>query len=288
MSRIRSIHPGIWTDVEFVGLSPFARLLFIGIWNECDDKGIFLWSPMHLKMRILPADNVDASALLDEIEVAGRVRRYEVDGKWYGAVKNFAKFQRPKKPNDIHPASPETLVFAGHSSEAKPDEDVAGANQFPTSGEKSPQMEEGGGNRSSEANASVAAPSAVDLTKAVFDIGIKILMATGLPEKRARSMLGKWRSEYGDGPTIAILSRAEIVRPEVPIEWITQGLKAERNRTNGQSAERFPQPTTLDAINRAIELTGGAEGRDAPRPASSDWGAGRLPDPMLALGYVER
>lgn len=140
----------------------------------------------------------------------------------------------------------------------------------------------------SEANASVAAPSAVDLTKAVFDTGIKILMATGLPEKRARSMLGKWRSEYGDGPTIAILSRAEIVRPEVPIEWITRALQAERNRTNGQSAERFPQPTTLDAINRAIELTGGAEGRDAPRPASSDWGAGRLSDSMLALGDVER
>ena len=68
MSRIRSIHPGIWTDEAFVSLSGFARLMFIGLWNECDDKGTFQWSPLQMKMRILPADNVNAAELLSEIE----------------------------------------------------------------------------------------------------------------------------------------------------------------------------------------------------------------------------
>lgn len=147
MSRIRSIHPGLWTDEAFVSLSPFARLLFMGMWNECDDKGLFVWSPLQLKMRLLPADNVDAAALMAEIEAAGCIRKYEIGGKAYGAVRNFAKFQRPKKPNDIHPSTPEILEFAGHNGELAQDEGNVVPHQFPTIGEKSPQMEDGGGKR---------------------------------------------------------------------------------------------------------------------------------------------
>lgn len=145
MSRIRSIHPGLWTDEEFVSLSAFARLLFMGLWNECDDKGLFEWKPVTLKMRLLPADNLDAAALLDEIEAAGCVRRYEINGKSYGAVRNFAKFQRPKKPNDIYPATAEIMEFAGHSGEQVDTDGHSVPNQFPTSGEIAPQMEDGGG-----------------------------------------------------------------------------------------------------------------------------------------------
>lgn len=138
MSRIRSVHPGLWTDEEFVTLSPFARLLFMGLWNECDDKGTFEWKPLTIKMRLLPADNIDVAALLTEIEAVGAIRQYEIDGKKYGAVRNFCRFQRPKKPNDVYPVTPEIRNYCGMVSEALP-------NQFPTSGEISPQMEDGGG-----------------------------------------------------------------------------------------------------------------------------------------------
>lgn len=144
MSRIRSVHPGLWTDEAFVSLSPFARLLFMGIWNECDDKGTFPWSPLTMKMRILPADNVDAAALMDEIEAAGQIRSYTIDGKKYGAVRNFAKFQRPKKPNDVHPATAEIRAFVGISGEPGSDEGASVPNLFPTDGENPPQMEDGG------------------------------------------------------------------------------------------------------------------------------------------------
>lgn len=156
MSRIRSVHPGIWTDEDFVTLSSFARLLLIGLWNECDDKGIFEWKPVTLKMRLLPADNVDAAALLDEIAKAGAIMRYEIGGKAYGAVRNFGKFQRPKKPNDIHPATQVVLAFCGIGSEPDALEADYSVNdfrtssppvphQFPTAGEIAPQMEDGGG-----------------------------------------------------------------------------------------------------------------------------------------------
>jgi hypothetical protein len=103
MARIRSIHPGLWTDETYVSLSPFARLLFLGIWNECDDMGSFEWSPVKLKMRLLPADSVDAVALLEELTDAGCIMAYEAGGKRYGAVRNFCQYQRPKKPNSTYP-----------------------------------------------------------------------------------------------------------------------------------------------------------------------------------------
>lgn len=165
MSRIRSIHPGLWTDEEFVTLSPMARLLLIGMWNECDDKGTFVWSPLQLKMRVLPADNVDAAALLGEIETAGFVMKYEVGGKNYGAVRNFTKFQRPKKPNDIHPTTAQIRAFVGYSGEPETDNPAEVPDQFPTPSEIAPQMEEEGGRREDvkeEPNGSRASGDAPD------------------------------------------------------------------------------------------------------------------------------
>ncbi len=166
MSRIRSVHPGLWTDEAFVSLSGFARLLLIGVWTECDDKGVFAWSPLQLKMRILPADNVDTGELLAELIASGCVRKYEIGGKCYGAVRNFAKYQRPKKPNDIHPANAEILAFAGHNSEPSENEQDVVPNQFPTDGENPPQMEDGGWREGEEPKGS-SAPMDAPLTTRV-------------------------------------------------------------------------------------------------------------------------
>jgi hypothetical protein len=286
MSRIRSIHPGLWTDVEFVAMSPFARLLFIGIWNECDDKGIFLWSPLQLKMRVLPADNIDASALLAEIEAAGSVRRYEIDGKAYGVVKNFAKFQRPKKPNDLYPAPFEALAFAGHSSEPLPDQENKVRKQFPTDGEKSSQMEDGGGN--TEPNGSGVPPTAIDVQKAIFDTGVTILKAAGRNDREARSILGRWRKQFSDSEVLTALSRCQVERPSEPVEWVTKALQAERNRQHGQPVNRYAPASTVDAVQRAFELTGDAPHGSAAGPPAGDHRIGQMPDPVRPIGYVER
>ena len=98
MSRIRSIHPGLWTDENFVTLSPMARLLFMGIWTECDDGGAFEWRPLRLKMRILPADSIDIDALLSELITANCVCHYTSDGTDYGGFGTSVAFSAPKSP----------------------------------------------------------------------------------------------------------------------------------------------------------------------------------------------
>lgn len=145
MSRIRSIHPGLFTDEAFVSLSPMARIFLMGIWTECDDIGLFEWSPLKLKMRILPADAADANELLAEIEAQQCIAKYEIGGKSYGAVRNFCQYQRPKKANSVHPQTAEILAFVNIKARSTRDGSEPEGNQLPTNGEKSRQMEDGGG-----------------------------------------------------------------------------------------------------------------------------------------------
>ena len=145
MARIRSIHPGQWTDEAFVAVSPLARLLALGLRNEADDEGVFPWKPLTLKMRLLPADNVDVAVLLAELEAANIVRKYEVDGVHYGAIRNFYLFQRPKFPKLTHPRLPWVPAYCGHKGSLVPQDDGNGsepmAERFGTETEIAPQME---------------------------------------------------------------------------------------------------------------------------------------------------
>jgi len=144
MARIRSIHPGFFTDERLVSTSVEARLLFLGLGVEADDKGVFEWKPVTLKMRIFPADNMDIEALLSELEDAHVIQSYEIDGRKYGAIRNFRRHQRPKTPNDVHPITPEIGNYVG-LPEPKPEKPTDDGKPFPRKGEKAIQMEDGGG-----------------------------------------------------------------------------------------------------------------------------------------------
>lgn len=142
MPRIRSTHPGQWTDEAFVSRSPLARLLAIALRNEADDGGVFEWKPLQIKMRLLPVDNCDAAALLAELEEADLVRGFEHGGRRFGAIRNFLRFQRPKKPSRFYPR-PESLdAYVGLGSEPGDDEGGSGSgpggSQGPLGGEAVP------------------------------------------------------------------------------------------------------------------------------------------------------
>jgi hypothetical protein len=160
MARIRSIHPGLFTDEAFMTASPHARLLIIGIWCEAWDDGVFEWKPLTLKARLFPVDAVSVPDLLAELVALGFVKQFDASGKQYGAIRNFQKYQRPKKPNSSH-VLPELLRAYVHQV----------PNQFGTSGEKSPQMEDGGwregeeGEDTASAASSASAPE-IDLIEA--------------------------------------------------------------------------------------------------------------------------
>ncbi len=167
MARIRSIHPGLWTDEAFVSVSPLARLLCMGLWNEADDQGIFEWKPLTLKIRLLPTDAVNVADLLNELSDVNIVCQFVIGGRSYGAIRNFGRFQRPKSPNSTYPITPEirkyvaldaqkrgtrgesdsggSEVYAADPTTFPPNGEIEAVKQtpFPPNGEKSPQMEEG-------------------------------------------------------------------------------------------------------------------------------------------------
>lgn len=183
MARIRSIHPGIWTDEGFMALSAHARLLLIGLWNEAFDDGVFEWKPLTLKARIFPVDAVIVDDLLAEVEAVGFIRpAYSPDGeKRIGLIRNFQRFQRPKKPNSSGMLPDEWREYVGlkgDSSEPVP-------NQFRTSGEKSPQMEDGGWNRKGKEDYSAA--DAASSSRYAFEHGVIRLNSKDLE---------KWRDAY--------------------------------------------------------------------------------------------
>lgn len=142
MSRIRSIHPGIWTDEDFVELSMPARLFLIGLWGEADDYGVFEWKPLRLKMRLAPIDDIDAAALLSEIARKKQIVPIMRGDKHYGVIKNFRKFQRPKNPSaPIIPLDQEINGIVGLPLGDIPTPDLPQATPLPT--EIPPQMEDG-------------------------------------------------------------------------------------------------------------------------------------------------
>jgi len=93
MAKIRGIKPELWTDEDFVELSPFARLLWVGLWNHACDNGHLQDKSKQIKMRVLPTDDVNCAELLREIEVRGLIER--ADG-WI-TIPNLSHHQKPHK-----------------------------------------------------------------------------------------------------------------------------------------------------------------------------------------------
>jgi len=104
--RIRSIHPEQWQDGDFCSMTPMTRLLVLGIRNMADDYGVFPWRVDHIKAAIFPHDQIsldDVEDFLKEAMAFNQVKYYEVDDTSYGIIRNFCKYQSPRKPNSKYP-----------------------------------------------------------------------------------------------------------------------------------------------------------------------------------------
>lgn len=93
MPKIRGFKADLWTDESFVELSPFARLLWLGMWNYACDNGHLQDKSKQIKMRVLPTDEINCAELLREIEKQGLIER--ADG-WI-TVPNLTHHQSPHK-----------------------------------------------------------------------------------------------------------------------------------------------------------------------------------------------
>lgn len=98
MARIRSLKPEFFTSEQIVSVSIPARMLFQGMWVFGDDDGYIAASPVQLKMKVFPADDVNVTALLDELEEAALIERLHVDQGEVLRVPSFLNHQSPKYP----------------------------------------------------------------------------------------------------------------------------------------------------------------------------------------------
>lgn len=111
MARIRSVKPEFWTDPDVVSLPPLARLLFIGCWNHADDYGVLKDDPAELKLRILPADDVDAFELVDLLVERDLVlRRKAEDGTAVLVIRTFTVHQKIDKRSCGRWGHPDTFT----------------------------------------------------------------------------------------------------------------------------------------------------------------------------------
>lgn len=93
--RARSIKPGFFKNEDIAECSPFARLLFPGLWMLADREGKIEYRPKRIKAEVFPFDDVDVSALVGELETHGMVKTYTVNGAAYLWIIKFLDHQRP-------------------------------------------------------------------------------------------------------------------------------------------------------------------------------------------------
>ncbi len=249
MARIRSIHPGLATDEDFVGMSRDARLLYVLLLTECDDQGVFEWKPTTLKMRLFPADNIDVAPLLSEMVAAHKVIAYEIDGRKFGAVRNFRKFQRPKSPNTAFPLPEQFRSYVGLDaaiSEIGDDEPPP----LPPKAEIAPQMEDGGWR---------------------MEDGEERTLSRFASEGRSRKVASRLDPEFAM-PSYW-MAEAEDSRTKAGLPPVNLQLEAVKF-ANYWQAKSGANATKLDWrktwINWALRADGDANGRGSGKPNGSD------------------
>ena len=102
MARIRTVKPEYWSSEQPMNLSRDARLLFIGLWNFCDDAGIHPASYRTLKAEVFPGEDIDVAPLVEEMLTQGLLILYQVGDKAYWRVTGW-HHQKIDKPTFKHP-----------------------------------------------------------------------------------------------------------------------------------------------------------------------------------------
>lgn len=109
--RARDIKPGFYKSDQLAECSMAARLLFPGLWMLADREGRLENRPRKIKAEIFPFDDVDVAPLLVELENAGLIRTYEVNGTALVWIPQFKRHQSPHKNEKSSelPAHPDEL-----------------------------------------------------------------------------------------------------------------------------------------------------------------------------------
>jgi hypothetical protein len=95
MARARNIKPGFYKNEDLAECSPWARLIFPGLWMLADREGRMEDRPKRIKGELLPYDAIEVDPLLNELARWGFILRYEVSGERFIQVLKFSEHQAP-------------------------------------------------------------------------------------------------------------------------------------------------------------------------------------------------
>ncbi len=103
MPRIRTVKPAFWLDEDLGTIKRDARLLYIGLWNHSDDRGVFEWRPGKIKIEVFPYDtdvkSETVSSWLNMLKSIGNIFYFEEKGKPFGYIPTFVSHQKIDKPS---------------------------------------------------------------------------------------------------------------------------------------------------------------------------------------------
>jgi len=99
MARSRNIKPGFFDNTALAKLPPLARLLFIGLWCQCDREGRIEDNPERIRARVLPYDKCDVDKFLELLSTGkdSFLIRYSIGEERFIQVRTWNKHQNPHK-----------------------------------------------------------------------------------------------------------------------------------------------------------------------------------------------
>jgi hypothetical protein len=106
---MRSTKPEFWADQDLARLSRDVRLLYMALWNHCDEQARMQGDPRLVKSWCFPLDDDVTVAVIDawltDLEKASKVIRYDVDGSQYIHLPRLEDHQKldPRLPSRLPP-----------------------------------------------------------------------------------------------------------------------------------------------------------------------------------------
>lgn len=93
--RARSIKPGLYKNEVLAECSIMARYIVPGLWMLADREGRLEDRPKKIKAELLPYDDANMDALLNELQAAGHILRYRANDNDYIQILKFTSHQSP-------------------------------------------------------------------------------------------------------------------------------------------------------------------------------------------------
>lgn len=264
MPRIRSLKYEYFINEDLAQVSAEARLLGLGLTTVADREGRMEDRPMRLKVVLFPYHDVDVDALLNELESARFISRYQVAGQRFIAITNFHKHQKPhpKEQPSVIP-SPEKV----RSSREKKRQGLPSPTLEVTQG-KPCKVVNGSGNGLGDLGSLVNGDGHVDSVGTgasatneksggqeftIWKLAVGKLMTVGMGEQDARSFLGAQCKTYSKDRVAEAITKMLAQEPADPKGYLVKVLQNGASNGAGTQTNELRRPTAAERNNEQLK-----------------------------------